>query len=147
MGTEDTSCWTFGREILSHSDVKQYELHDATRSGLQGDQLAPGLFHYKAMLLYCNRCSLQFSNELPKNARTWERHCLHGSICCYKTHTYFTGLMVSFQMCNKYNIIMPVLMPCHLMVWKSQEFITDFWPNSLHTEISQDLWRNPQIFF
>lgn len=55
--------------MLFHSDVKQYELHEATRSGLQEDHLAP-------RLLYCNRCSLQFSNELPKNARTSLRKTL-----------------------------------------------------------------------
>ncbi len=120
LGTEETSCSSLGIGMLSHSCLIQASgcstvlgllcriflfmmrqmFSMGERSGLQA-----GHFSTRILLLRSHDvvidavCGLALScwkmQGLP-----WKRRCLDGSICCSRTWTYLSALMVPFQMCK-----------------------------------------------
>jgi len=106
LGTEETSCRTFGREFF----VVFQMFSVGESSGLLAGHSTTRLFYYEAMLY---RCSMWFNIVLLKMCKVSpeKRRCLDGSICCSKTCIYLSALMELFQMCRfpgPYTLMPPI---------------------------------------
>ncbi len=118
LGSEETSCWSFERGMLSHSCLT-YDSSCSTvlgllcqifcfmigqmfstseRSGLQAGQFSTRTLQLQSHAVVMDAVWGLALSYWNMQGLPWKRRCSDGSKCCSKTSMYFSALKVPFQM-------------------------------------------------